>query len=81
MAGSSNTAITMIPITASASVLTPLPRAFRAYGTGTFTYVNQGSDATERTVTIAGAETFQFSPLKITAVSSVTIWGYYGGED
>jgi hypothetical protein len=77
---SPNTAIRLAPITAGASDLNPFPRAIRVQGDGTFTYVNQGADATELTRTVVTCETFNFSPRKITAVSGVIVDGYYGGE-
>lgn len=77
---SANTAKTLSPITAGANELSPLLRAIRVQGTGTFTFVNRGGDATEYTRSVTVAETFSFSPLKITAVSGVIVDGYYGGD-
>ena len=78
---SANTAIRLVPITTGSSVLDPLPRGFRAEGTGSVTYVNQGSDSTSRTVNVVGVEYFPFSPLKITGTTGgVVVAGYYGGE-
>jgi hypothetical protein len=80
MPSNSNPAVRLAPITAGASDLNPIPRAIRVEGTGSFTYVNHGSDTTERTLNVTGVETFPFSPKKITAVSSVTVSGYYDAQ-
>lgn len=75
-----NPAATLAPITAGASELSPRPRAIRVEGTGSFTFVNDGPDSTARTLNVTVAETFPFSPLKITAVSGVVVYGYYGAQ-